>query len=143
MPSKFRKDRSTSLCGVEETPVSTGTQVIKLALPELRARYAKRVKTQTGELLDFISRCERGRVTEEVCRDAQIVAHSLCGTGSTFGFPEISDAARYLENALDCGLPRSPQKYIELTLSLIRACDAAIGHGEAEATEPTSEPTDE
>lgn len=105
--------------------MSTGTQIIRTALPELRARYAKRLRTQTGELLDFISRCERGRLTEEICRDAQILAHSLCGTGSTFGFPEISDAARYLENALDCGPPHDAQNYIQLTLALIRACDVA------------------
>jgi CheY-like chemotaxis protein len=106
--------------------MTIATQMLKAAMPELRERYAQRLRTQSSELLDFISRCERGKLTDEACGNMRILAHSLCGTGRTFGFPEISDAARYLETAIDGGPPHDPQTYIELTLRLLRACDPAI-----------------
>jgi len=118
---------------------TTATHMLKAAMPELRSRYAARLKVQSSELLDFISRCERGKLTDEACAEARLLAHSLCGSGKTFGFPEISDAARYLENAIDCGPPHNPQTYIELTLRLIRACDPAIDSVDLPAT-PAFEP---
>src|SRR5690348_8296656 len=109
-----------------ERLMTIATQMLKAAMPELRERYAQRLRTQSSELLDFISRCERGKLTEESCSSMRVLARSLCGTGRTFGFPEISDAARFLENAIDGGPPHNPQTYIELTLRLLRACDPAI-----------------
>ena len=106
--------------------MTIATQMLKAAMPELRERYASRLRTQSSELLDFISRCERGKLTDEACGDMRILAHSLCGTGRTFGFPEISEAARFLENAIEAGPPHNPQAYIELTLRLLRACDPAV-----------------
>jgi CheY-like chemotaxis protein len=106
--------------------MTIATQMLKAAMPELRTRYATRLKAQSVELLDFISRCERGKLSDDICSDARMLAHSLCGSGMTFGFPEISDAARYLETALDCGPPHNPQRYIELALRLLRACDPAM-----------------
>jgi CheY-like chemotaxis protein len=105
--------------------MTTALQTIHDALPLLRAQYAGRLRLQSGELLDFISRCERGRLSDEALEEARLLAHSLCGTGSTFGFPEISDTARYLETALDCGLTREPATYIDLALKLVKACDNA------------------
>jgi len=95
-------------------------------MPELRTRYMTRLRAQSGELLDFISRCERGKLTADACDEVRTLAHSLCGSGTTFGFPEISGAARYLEEAIDCGPPHNPQTYMQLALKLVRACDPAI-----------------
>jgi len=105
--------------------MTAASQTIHDALPLLRAQYAGRLRLQSGELLDFISRCARGRLSEESRESARILAHSLCGTGATFGFPEISDAARYLENALECQVTPDTAAYVDLSLSLIRVCDAA------------------
>src|SRR5262249_23288882 len=106
--------------------MTIATQMLQAAMPELRTRYAVRLKSQSSELLDFISRCERGKLSDEACADARLLAHSLCGSGKTFGFPETSAAARSPEPATDCGPPHNPQNYIELALRLIRACDPAI-----------------
>lgn len=106
--------------------MTIANQMLQTAMPELRARYATRLRSQSNELLDFISRCERGKLTAEACSAMRLLAHSLCGTGRTFGFPEISEAAGYLENAIDQGPPHDPQTYIELTLRLLRACDPAV-----------------
>jgi CheY-like chemotaxis protein len=106
--------------------MTIATQMLNAAMPELRGRYATRLRTQSGELLDFISRCERGKLTSDRCREVRLLVHSLCGTGRTFGFPEISDAASRLEAAIERGSLHDPQTYIELTLRLLRACDPAI-----------------
>lgn len=118
--------------------MTIATQTLKAAMPELRTRYATRLKAQSAELLDFISRCERGKLSDDVCSDVRMLAHSLCGSGMTFGFPEISDAARRLETALDSGPPHNPQTYIELALRLIRACDPAVDG--ADDVEPSPGP---
>jgi chemotaxis protein histidine kinase CheA len=103
--------------------MNSAMQLIRTAMPELRARYAARLRTQSNELLDFISRCERGKLSEEVCQDTRTLVHSLRGTGSTFGFAEISEAAKYLEDALNCGPPHNVKTFVNLTLELIRACN--------------------
>ena len=115
--------------------MNIATQILETTMPELRSRYASRLRAQTSELLEFISDCQRGKLTAEVCDEARTLAHSLCGTGSTFGFPEISSAARYLETAIDCGPPHNAKSYVDLTLKLIRACDPAIGGGAAPPVE--------
>ena len=99
---------------------------LKTALPELRTRYAKRLRTQSNELLDFIAVCERNSLNDDVRRDAQILAHNLRGTGTTFGYPEISQAASSLEAALEADATSS-EGYVGLSLKLVRACnDAAV-----------------
>jgi len=105
--------------------MTVASQTIHDALPLLRAQYAGRLRLQSGELLDFVSRCGRGRLSEEGRESARNLAHSLCGTGTTFGFPEISDAARYLENALECQPTIGTAAYVDLSLNLIKVCDAA------------------
>jgi CheY-like chemotaxis protein/HPt (histidine-containing phosphotransfer) domain-containing protein len=110
--------------------MNIATQVLKAAMPELRTRYATRLRMQSNELLDFISRCERGKLTDDACGEVRMLAHSLCGSGTTFGFPEISDAARYLEDAIDCGPPHNLQTYVELALRVIRACDPVVDDGD-------------
>ncbi|MBI1211166.1 MAG: response regulator [Alphaproteobacteria bacterium] len=115
--------------------MTIATQMLQAAMPELRSRYATRLRTQSSELLDFISRCERGKLTDEACVNMRTLAHSLCGTGRTFGFPEISDAAGRLENAIDAGTSNNAQTYIELTLRLLRACDPAIQSAEIGAVD--------
>ena len=106
--------------------MTIATQLLTAAMPELRERYATRLRAQSNELLDFISSCERGEVTEEACSEMRLTAHNLSGSGCTFGFPEISDAARRLEIACDAGPPHDAQTYIELSLRLLRACDRVI-----------------
>jgi len=56
-------------------------------MPQLRTRYASRLRTQSTELLDFISRCERGKLSDDACSDARILAHSLCGSGFDLWLP--------------------------------------------------------
>jgi DNA-binding response OmpR family regulator len=94
-------------------------------LPELRVRYAKRLVAQSKELLDFVALCERGSLNQETRRGAQILVHSLCGTGTTFGFPDVTEAALFLEGMLDSGPTEWSDEFVDPSLKLVRACSDA------------------
>jgi CheY-like chemotaxis protein len=93
-------------------------------MPELRARYIERLRKEKGALADFILHCEQGPLDAELKRETQILVHSLCGTGTTFGYPNITEAAATLETAFDTG--ESASVYIDLSRKLIRACEAVV-----------------
>jgi DNA-binding response OmpR family regulator len=108
---------------------------LRSAFPDLRARYIDRLREQKGALTDFILQCERGSLDTELKKETQIVVHSLCGTGTTFGFPNITEAAATLEAAFDTG--ESPAVFIDLSRNLIRACEAVANDP---AREPQADP---
>lgn len=56
----------------------------------------------------------------------QAEARALAGTGSIYGFPKISEAARPLENALACGLPDDDPVLLDLVARLMAVCHQAI-----------------
>ena len=62
----------------------------------LRGRFTARAQLDREQI--------RAALAEHRGEDLRRVAHSLSGSGATFGFPNVSDAAEALERALDQGL---------------------------------------
>ncbi len=64
---------------------------------ELRHNYSAQLAEKATQMLEVWQRIEAGTTTPTAFDELQRIAHNLAGTGSTFGFPEVSNTA----NALD------------------------------------------
>ncbi len=94
------------------------------AMAQLRLKYAAQLADRRVTLQGFLSACEKESLTEELCLMARKQAHSLVGTGGTYGFADISKAGRALEMQLDNG-ERNGGTLAELTRILLTACEQA------------------
>ncbi len=93
--------------------------------PELREKYLTQVKERRSELAQFLLRSEQSVASAGECAAARIHAHSLRGTGRTYGYPEISATATAMEDAMDKG---SDQPIMAaLARAVLAACDSALG----------------
>lgn len=66
--------------------------------------------------------------------ELQSEAHKLAGTGTTYGFPNISDRARLLEDALMANPDSGPDNLLELANQLLTVCHEALSTATATVT---------
>lgn len=66
-------------------------------MAELRAAFVIRARVNHEALIAAEARGDR----EEI----RLIAHNLAGKGGLFGFPEITEAARHIEDAIDEDAP--------------------------------------
>jgi HPt (histidine-containing phosphotransfer) domain-containing protein len=99
----------------------------------LKAKYLIQLRERRGEITSFLEFCEQGTLTEELYEDMRKKTHRLAGSAATYGFPWITNAARALEFAIQPGL--ESRQLVDLTKSLLRECDRALGSRNAEASE--------
>jgi len=91
----------------------------------LKAKYLIQLRERRGEITEFLEFCERGNLTEEVYEDMRKKTHRLAGSAATYGFPWITNAARALEFAIQPSAEST--QLVDLTRSLLRECDRALG----------------
>jgi len=77
-------------------------------------------------MLDFLASCEHGMPGPEMKDSMRQRAHSFVGSGATYGFNGISDAAKELEVELDPNLKTGSNRLADLTRVLLGACDRAM-----------------
>jgi len=95
------------------------------ALPaSLLEKYFTQLKTRRLELEQFLAHCEKSEATAGECAAARIHAHSLRGTGKTYGFSKISATGAALEDAMDKGADQLA--LAALTRGVIASCDEAL-----------------
>lgn len=102
------------------------------AFAEIRAQYALELP---GEVLALVAALERARPEEgraEGAAEARMIAHRLCGTGGSYGFTEISEAAAELEIVLkaieaNASPPAEAWPKVDGALGRITAALAQIG----------------
>ncbi|MEA2605074.1 MAG: hypothetical protein QOF89_6066 [Acidobacteriota bacterium] len=70
------------------------------AAEELRLYFAGRLPERLAELEAARAAARDAGWTAEPLRHFHRLAHSLVGTGATFGFPEVTEHARVLERLL-------------------------------------------
>jgi len=75
---------------------------------ELRAHYAKALPSRIAALASA-----RDQDDEEARATIRRIAHALRGSGGTYGFPEISEAAGAVENADPAEMPRRLDALLE------------------------------
>jgi len=71
-----------------------------LAPEELREYFAGRLPERLAEIEDACRAARDAGWTGQPLRTFHRLAHSLAGSGATFGFPEVSETARDLEHLL-------------------------------------------
>lgn len=64
---------------------------------ELRQSYVAQLVEKTTQMLDDWQKIEAGEASAATIVELQRIAHTLAGTGSTFGLPEVSSTAHALE----------------------------------------------
>lgn len=51
--------------------------------------------------------------SENIFKDFHLKIHNIVGTGATFGFPKLSEAAKELQNAIDLLIPNKEANAME------------------------------
>lgn len=94
-------------------------------LKPLRGLYLAQLKERATTVESFLGHCRDGSVPADE-RDVMMkLAHKLAGSGTTYGFPLITQSARALETALADGVT-SPEALAPLAESLAHSCAQAL-----------------
>jgi HPt (histidine-containing phosphotransfer) domain-containing protein len=70
------------------------------AYQKLLAGYVKRLTSSLDAIQNIIVQARRRKLTRDDLQRAQHLAHGLAGSGTTFGFPEITEAGRNADTFL-------------------------------------------
>lgn len=79
-----------------------------LGAEELRQYFAGRLPARLAEVEDAATAARDAGWAAEPLRNFHRLAHSLVGTGTTFGFPGVTEHARTLERLLKAHLDGGP-----------------------------------
>lgn len=108
------------------------------SLPEkmqaLKVSYITQLKERQAILERLLAACSQNTLSLEERTELKSQAHKLAGTGTTYGFPDISEHGRTLEDALIDQPDALAQSFVALTQSLLDACNAAIASQPKPAT---------
>jgi DNA-binding response OmpR family regulator len=113
------------LGGKATLPTSVIMTTPSLTLPPaLRAKYMATLETRRSELAQFLEQCEQKSATPDAFLEARRCAHNLHGSGKTYGYPEVSETARILEDELE---ESKDQKMLAgMVQAVIEACSIAL-----------------
>ncbi len=92
----------------------------------LRSSYLTQLEPRIAALELFIKQCARGVPTQEELEAIRMHAHSLAGSGSTYGFADISTRARALELEILDGQGRNANRLIQHGTDALTACKRAL-----------------
>lgn len=96
---------------------------IQAKLHALRAQYVASLPDRLAALWQAVDRLGYSPADAEMLRQARLIAHGLAGSGASFGFAQISETARLLEQLLDSVAGQVPP--VESAHERIRhACNA-------------------
>lgn len=86
-------------------------QLLKEKMLALRPLYLKQVRERLIVLERFMQDVAANKLfTQEEYKELGVLTHSICGTGTTYGYPEITAKARVLDDALrEKTMPGNPQ----------------------------------
>jgi DNA-binding response OmpR family regulator/HPt (histidine-containing phosphotransfer) domain-containing protein len=108
-------------------------------LKPLRGMYLAQLRERTVSAEAFLAHCRSGTVPGNERELMAGLAHKLAGSGTTYGFPLITQAARALEEALQAkdGPPDASAALLApLAESLVHACGQALLMTERDSTDP-------
>lgn len=100
-------------------------------------KYLTQVAARRDALDEFTARCGQGEPTTGERGAIRIHAHSLKGTGRTYGFPVISAAGTALEDAIDNNADAAV--LAPLARNLVLACEDALKTAQTPAVKPADE----
>lgn len=103
-------------------------------LKPLRGLYLAQLRERASTVETFLNHCREGNVGPSERELMTGLAHKLAGSGTTYGYPLITQSARLLEQALVDGLPIDG--IAPLAESLAHACAQALLAIERESSDP-------
>jgi DNA-binding response OmpR family regulator/HPt (histidine-containing phosphotransfer) domain-containing protein len=87
--------------------------------------YLAQLRERVGSVASFLQQCRDGTAQENERLVMRNLAHKLAGSGTTYGFPLITQTARQLEESLDAGT-EDPAVLAALTESLLHVCEQVL-----------------
>ncbi len=75
--------------------------VLAKMMAPLRERYLKNLSSSCDDLTGMLGRLRDGHMSPALVENLTLLAHSLAGSGGTYGFPEVSKRALALEDSLN------------------------------------------
>jgi HPt (histidine-containing phosphotransfer) domain-containing protein len=81
-------------------------------MTDLKAHYRKALPARIAAL--EAGRGPMAAGAAEAWTEVRRLAHSLRGSGGTYGFPEVTEAARLLEDAPESDRPRQLEQLLEV-----------------------------
>ena len=106
-------------------------------LKPLRGMYLAQLRERAASVDAFLGHCRSGDIPEGERPVMAALAHKLAGSGTTYGFPLITQTARALEEAL--GEPgAAPAALAPLAESLAHACQQAVLSIERDSEDPVT-----
>ncbi len=115
---------------------------VEARMAELRSRYVESLDGHVARLVAWRRQLENGDLSVAERAEFRTVAHRLAGTGKTYGFADISEVARLIDDRLitNPGMPAADLSV--LGGLLIAACRTAQtgGAGAATTPRPAAEP---
>lgn len=94
-------------------------------LKPLRGMYLAQLRERTESLSAFLLQCREGTPHEGDLQVVKSLAHKLAGSGTTYGFPLITQTARALEEGLSAGNLEAGA-LASLTESLFNVCEQVL-----------------
>ena len=125
----------------EKTPPS-----YEQAYQKLRVAYLKRLENSLEAIQNVLTQRQLGKLTRDDLLRAQHLAHGLAGSGTTFGFPDVTEAGRKADTFLTKALRAMPDdskamddesfgELEKLMMDLHKACDSAV-HAKVDQASP-------
>ena len=104
-------------------------------MTELRVRYVTALADHIARLEDWRARMARGELLAVERTELKGVAHRLAGTGKTYGFADVSEAARLIDDRLTADIDLPDEELSALTGLLMAACRTAQAGGAGAASQ--------
>lgn len=105
-------------------------------LKPLRGLYLAQLRERAGTVETFLTHCRGGTVPAGELSVMAGLAHKLAGSGTTYGFPLITQTARALEEALTSDSAPDAIALTSLAESLAHACAQALLAIERDSADP-------
>ena len=102
-------------------------------MTELRIRYVAALTDHIARLEDWRGRMALGELLAVERAELKGVAHRLAGTGKTYGFADVSEAARLIDDRLTADIDLPDEELSALTGLLTAACRTAQTGGAGSA----------
>ncbi len=103
----------------------TDDTIMKNKMQSLRQKYLAQLEPRLAEIQAFLESCRNGYPDAGEVQTIRALMHKLSGSGATYGYAAISDAARDLDESLAASPPKPYEEYARNARYLLDVCENA------------------
>lgn len=96
--------------------------MMKNKMQALRQKYLEQLEPRLAEVQAFLESCSNGYPDAGEVQAMRALLHNLMGSGATYGYASISDAARDLDESLAAAPPQPYEEYARNARYLLDVC---------------------